>query len=455
MFDKPTHEEVETFASSLAQDSRLWEVDIECSLAHARMLGQTGVIPGSEAAQIITGLERVRERLASGEVTFSPTAEDVHSEIERFLKEDIGPIAGKLHTGRSRNDQVATDIRLFLSRQMDALNSEIARLQKWLLTAAERFTHAPMPGLTHMQHAQPVSLAHHLLAYFWMFERDRARFREATERTLVLPLGSAALAGTPHRLDREAVARELGFRSISENSLDAVSDRDFAIEALAAGSILAMHLSRMAEEIVLWQTPEFGFVRLDDSVTTGSSIMPQKKNPDVAELIRGRTGRSYGALSGLLVMMKGLPLAYNRDMQEDKEHLFTGIDNALACTRLMRICLEGAEFRTDRMAAALNGDFSNATDLADCLVEKGVPFREAHSIVGQIVNFCLSHSRTLESLSTTELKNFNNAFDDTTPARLKHLAAMEARQTPGGTASRAVQIQLQQARAKLEPILSS
>jgi argininosuccinate lyase len=450
MFDKPTHEEVEIFASSLAEDARLWEVDIECSMAHARMLGETGIIPKSEAAQIISGLGRVRERLTSGELIFSPTAEDVHSEIERFLKEEIGPIAGKLHTGRSRNDQVATDIRLYLSRQMGALNSEIARLQEWLVTAAEKFTHVAMPGLTHMQHAQPVSLAHHLLAYFWMLERDRARFSETIERTLVLPLGSAALAGTPHPLDREAVAKELGFRSISENSLDAVSDRDFAIEALAAGSILAMHLSRMAEEIVLWQTPEFGFIRLDDSVTTGSSIMPQKKNPDVAELIRGRTGRSYGALAGLLVMMKGLPLAYNRDMQEDKEHLFTGIDNSLACTRLLRICLEGAEFRTERMAAALNGDFSNATDLADCLVEKGVPFREAHSIVGQIVNFCLNHSRTLESLSALELKNFNNAFDDTTPARLKHLATMEARQTPGGTASRAVQSQLLKARAKLE-----
>jgi len=455
MFDKPTHVEVETFASSLEQDARLWQVDIIASQAHARMLGRTGVIPANEAEQIIAGLARVYQRLEAGEVKFQPTAEDVHSEIERFLKEDIGAVAGKLHTGRSRNDQVATDIRLYLGRQLKELDAELARLQTWLIGAAGIYTMSPMPGLTHMQHAQPVSLAHHLLAYFWMFARDRERSAEAYKRTMVLPLGSAALAGTPHPLDREMVAAELGFLKISENSLDAVSDRDFAIDALAMGATLSMHLSRLAEEIVLWQTPEFGFIRLDDSVTTGSSIMPQKKNPDVAELIRGRTGRSYAALNGLLTLMKGLPLAYNRDMQEDKEHLLNGIDNVIACTRLMRICLECAEFRTERMAQALAGDFSNATDLADCLVEKGVPFREAHSVVGRIVNFCVSHGRTLESLTAAELAGFHASLDAGVLPRLKPIAAMEARKVPGGTASTAVMHQLAQARAAMDALASA
>lgn len=449
MFDKPTHVEVETFASSLEQDARLWQVDIIASQAHARMLGKTGVIPANEAEQIISGLARVYQRIDAGELKFSPQAEDVHSEIERFLKDDIGAVAGKLHTGRSRNDQVATDIRLYLGRQLKELDAELARLQTWLVGAASIHTMSLMPGLTHMQHAQPVSLAHHLLAYFWMFQRDRERFSNAYDRTMSLPLGSAALAGTPHPLDREMVAAELGFLKISENSLDAVSDRDFAIDALAAGATLSMHLSRLAEEIVLWQTPEFGFIRLDDSVTTGSSIMPQKKNPDVAELIRGRTGRSYAALNGLLTLMKGLPLSYNRDMQEDKEHLFNGMDNVIACTRLMRICIECADFKTERMAQALAGDFSNATDLADCLVEKGVPFRDAHSVVGRIVNFCISHGRALESLTAQELAGFHGALDASVLPRLKHIAAMEARKVPGGTSSHAVTQQLAQARAAM------
>lgn len=452
MFDKPTHVEVETFASSLAQDARLWQVDIIASRAHARMLGAAGIISQEESEQIVAGLERVYQRIESGEAQFSPTAEDVHSEIERLLKEDLGALAGKLHTGRSRNDQVATDVRLYLNGQLKALDAELARLQTWLIGAASIHTVSPLPGLTHLQHAQPVSLAHHLLAYFWMFQRDRERIAEARQRTMVLPLGAAALAGTPHPINREMVAEELGFHKISENSLDAVSDRDFALDALSAGAILAMHLSRLAEEIVLWQTPEFGFIRLDDSVTTGSSIMPQKKNPDVAELIRGRTGRSYGALNGLLTLMKGLPLAYNRDMQEDKEHLFSGIDNALSCTRLMRICLECAEFRTERMAAALAGDFSNATDLADFLVEKGVPFREAHSVVGRIVHFCVSHGRALESLTATELSSLHTALDASVLPRLKHIASMEARKVPGGTASTAVTRQLAEARAAMESL---
>lgn len=449
MFDKPTHAEVESFSSSLEIDARLWECDIRASIAHVRMLGRTGVLAETEAAQILDGLETVKCKLASGSLAFSPEAEDVHSEIERFLGEEIGALAGKMHTGRSRNDQVATDLRLYCAERILDLGGEIRRLQSWLCDAAEKFIFQPMPGYTHLQHAQPVTLAHHLLAYFWMLDRDFDRLKEAKARTLILPLGSAALAGTPHRLDREMVARELGFNDISRNSLDAVSDRDFVIEILSTVSTLAMHLSRLSEEIVLWQTPEFRFIRLDDSVTTGSSIMPQKKNPDVAELIRGRCGRAYGALTGALTMMKGLPLAYNRDMQEDKFHLFTGLDNAQACVRLMYVMLASATFETERMKQSLEGDFSNATDLADCLVEKGIAFRDAHAIVGLVVNFCIAHQRTLESLTLEELEKFNNQFTVATIDRLKHSSVIEARKSKGGTASSAVKEQLAFARSKL------
>jgi argininosuccinate lyase len=452
-FEKDLNKDVQSFSSSLDVDTRLWQADLDASIAHARMLGQQGILPQSEAQMIVEGLKNVRleiERaMEAGASPFDPEAEDVHSELERMLRDKIGAVAGKLHTARSRNDQVATACRLTLARETESLCNTIRDLQTWLIETAQAETETMLPGLTHFQHAQPVSLAHHLLAYFWMFSRDHERLIQFRSRCLSLPLGSAALAGTSFPLDRSAVASELGFESLCENSLDAVSDRDFVIEFLSACSILMMHLSRLSEEIIVWTAPEHDFLELDDSVTTGSSIMPQKKNPDVAELIRGKTGRAYGALMGALTMMKALPLAYNRDQQEDKFHLFQGLDVTASSVRLMKTMLEGAIFRREKMAAALNGDFSNATDLADQLARVGIPFREAHEVVGVIVRQCLKTGRALESLALDELREFHSAFDQPSVDLLSHRAVMNARTSRGGTAPKAVLMQLELARQSL------
>ncbi len=452
-FEKDMSAEVARFSSSLAQDLRLWRADITCSIAHAKMLGRQGIIPEAEAAAICHGLEEVRKdieaSLSRGDSPFHADAEDIHSEIERLLREKIGPIAGKLHTARSRNDQVATACRLTIASEAKLLEDEIRLLQAWLVETAERETETIMPGLTHFQHAQPVSLAHHLMAYFWMFDRDRERLEQFRARALALPLGSAALAGTAFPIDREVVARELGFQSLCENSLDAVSDRDFVIEFLSTASLVMMHLSRLSEELIIWSAPEHGFVVLDDSVTTGSSIMPQKKNPDVAELIRGRTGRAYGALMGALTMMKGLPLAYNRDLQEDKVFLFQGLDVAIESVRLMHLMLKNASFNRERMAETLKGDFSNATDLADDLAEKGVAFRDAHEIVGRVVRFCLTEGRALEDLTLDDLRAFHPAFDEKTLQKLQHISVMRSRLSRGGTAPKVVLEQIERAKTRL------
>jgi argininosuccinate lyase len=450
-FEKDLDQEVALFSSSLEIDTRLWDADITGSVAHARMLGRQGILAADEAADIVAGLEQVRAMIKSafeaGKNPFHPQAEDVHSEIERMLREKIGPLAGKLHTARSRNDQVATACRLYIAGESKKLQAELRRLQTWCVATAENETETLLPGLTHFQHGQPVSLAHHLLAYFWMFERDHARLGDFAKRALTLPLGSAALAGTSFPLDRVSVAEELGFSGgVCENSLDAVSDRDFVIEFLSAASLISMHLSRLCEEIIIWSAPEHGFLTLDDSVTTGSSIMPQKKNPDVAELIRGRTGRAYGALMGALTLMKSLPLAYNRDQQEDKFHLFQGLDNTLACVRLMTLMMETAVFNRERMKAALRGDFSNATDLADDLARKGVPFREAHEVIGRIVRHCIERGIALEDMTVADLKPFHPLFDEVSVTQLPHLAVMHARTSRGGTSPSAVKDQL--ARAK-------
>ena len=448
-FEKETDREVAAFSSSIAVDRRLWRADVRGSIAHARMLGACGVLEKDESAAIVAGLEALRADLESGRADFDSAAEDVHGEIERLLREKIGPVAGKLHTARSRNDQVATAFRLELADETAALIAELGALQTWIVEAAERETDTLMPGLTHFQRGQPVSLAHHLLAYFWMHDRDRERLREARARCLTMPLGSAALAGTSFPLDREMTARELGFVAICENSLDAVSDRDFAIELASALSLAAMHLSRLSEELIIWSAPDHGYVTLDDSVTTGSSIMPQKKNPDVAELIRGRCGRAYGALVSLLTTMKGLPLAYNRDLQEDKQPLFEAFDSVRASARLMKLMLSTATFHRERMAASLLGDFSNATDLADDLAAKGTPFREAHEIVGRVVLHCLKSGRALESLTAEELRAFHPAADADTVAKLGHRAVMEARTSRGGAAPSAVRAQIARAKARL------
>jgi argininosuccinate lyase len=442
-FEKQTDEAVEAFTASIGVDARLWEVDIRGSIAHARMLGKVGVLTPEEADAIIAGLHALREDIAAGRIAFDPKAEDIHSEIERLLTERIGAVAGKLHTARSRNDQVATDTRLYLREGIDTLCEQIRLLQKWLLQTARNHLHTILPGFTHLQHAQPVSLAHHLMAYFWMFQRDRERLTDCRKRVNLLPLGSAALAGTSFPLDREMVAQELGFDGLCENSLDAVSDRDFVVEFLACAALVMTHLSRLAEELVLWSTPEFGFVELDDSVTTGSSIMPQKKNPDVAELIRGRMARAVADLTGALVMLKALPLSYNRDLQEDKGFLFDALDTVLSSVSLMHLMLSRAQFRTERMRQAVRGDFSNATDLADYLVRKGMPFRQAHEVVGRVVQYCLKQGVALEDLDVAQLRTFSDLFGADAVQLLQPEAVMQARRSRGGTAPEAVHQQIQ------------
>ncbi len=448
-FEKGTDEAVEAFTASIGVDARLWEVDIRGSIAHARMLGKVGVLTQEESQTIVAGLQALHEEIRAGRVSFNPRAEDIHSEIERLLTERIGAVAGKLHTARSRNDQVATDTRLYLREGIDVLRTAIRDLQEWLVHSAQQHLHTILPGFTHLQHAQPVSLAHHLMAYFWMLQRDRERLSDCRKRVNQMPLGTAALAGTSFPLDREMVAQELGFEGICENSLDAVSDRDFVVEFLSGVALLMTHLSRLAEELILWSTPEFGFVELDDSVTTGSSIMPQKKNPDVAELIRGRVGRVVGDLTGALVMLKALPLSYNRDLQEDKGFLFDALDTARDGVALMHLMLSRAQWRTGRLRQAVQGDFSNATDLADFLVRKGMPFRRAHEVVGRVVQYCLRSGRTLESLQVDELRQFSDLFDEEAVVAIQPETVLQSRRTRGGTAPEAVQAQIARAQQLL------
>lgn len=447
-FTEATNSEVEKFSASMAIDHRLWDVDITASIAHARMLGSVGVITPAEAELIIAGLRSVFDDIKSEKIIFNLQAEDIHSEIELNLTKKIGSLAGKLHTARSRNDQVATDTRLYLAGQVIQLSEEIKSLQNYFLTTAENNLETILPGFTHMQHAQPVSLAHHLMAYYWMFNRDLERLTQSYSRINTLPLGSAALAGTGFPIDRQMVAAELKFNSVTENSLDAVSDRDFVVEFLTNGSLMMMHLSRLCEELIIWSTPEFGFIQMGDSVTTGSSIMPQKKNPDVAELIRGKVGRLYGALMGSLTLLKGLPLSYNRDLQEDKYYLFEGVDTVRSSIRLTLIMLQNTKWQPQNMQKSLRGDLSNATDLADDLVSKGLPFRQAHEITGHVVHHCLKNNVILEDMTLAELKIFSPLFDEKSLTVLPHLAVMKARNSEGGTSPQAVLAQINKAKSK-------
>lgn len=446
-FEGETNALVWQFNQSLPFDRRLWREDIAGSIAHAKMLGRQGIITRSDAATLVSGLTDLRDDLETGKAVLPSDAEDIHSAVEGLLKERLGAVAGRLHTARSRNDQIATDIRLWLRTALDTLQEEITLLRRQLITLAEEHLGVVLPGRTHHQHAQPVLLSHHLLAYFWMLTRDDERLTDCRKRLNFLPLGAGALAGTPFPIDREFVARELGFDGVCPNSLDAVADRDFAVEFCAVASLLQLHLSRLAEELVLWSAPEFGFVELADSVTTGSSIMPQKKNPDVAELIRGKTGRVYGDLTTLLTLMKGLVLTYNKDMQEDKEPLFDAADTVTLCTALMRCMLETASFKPDRMKEVMRGDFSTATDLADALASDGVPFREAHEIIGRIVRDCLKKGMGLEDLTLSDLHQYDSRFTIAALAAITPEASAHARTSQGGTSRPAVEAQLQQARA--------
>ena len=449
-FGKPTERSVEAFTSSLAVDFRLLADDVAGSLAHARMLGRQGIISADDAAAIVAGLRRVYDELGQTPPADPSLWEDVHSLVEGHLRELIGEPAGRLHTGRSRNDQVALDLRLYARRALCEGVELLLGLQRALLALAHRYPDTPMPGYTHLQRAQPVLVAHHLLAYREQFERDIERLQDAYRRADVLPLGSAALAGAAYPLDRQYVADLLGFAAISRNSLDAVSDRDFVLEHLAALALVAMHLSRLAEELVLWCSAEFGFARPDDAFATGSSIMPQKKNPDVAELVRGRSGRVYGNLVALLTALKGLPLAYNRDLQEDKVGYFEALDTALACLQLTAEMIRSLELCPQRLAEAAAGGFSTATDLADFLARKGMPFREAHAVTGAAVN--VAEARGLEQLSDLPaelLATFHPLLAEAGPD-LSVAASLAARDLPGGTAPRRVRRALGEAERALE-----
>jgi argininosuccinate lyase len=446
-FSESTDALINHLNASIGFDQELWRHDIKGSIAHVRMLGKTSIIPAADALTIEAGLVAVRDDIENGLVEFTEEAEDIHMNIETLLHAKIGLVAGKLHTGRSRNDQVATDLRLWLKDEVIELIEKIKDVQKHLFGLSEQNIDVILPGMTHMQHAQPVRLAHHLLAYFWMLERDKGRLRDAFARMDVLPLG--ALAGTTYPIDREFVAKELGFAKISENSLDGVSDRDFAVETTAAMALIMAHLSRISEELIIWNNPEFGWVTMGDNVTTGSSIMPQKKNPDVPELIRGKSGRVYGSLISLLTIIKGLPLAYNKDLQEDKEPIFDAVYTVKICLSSLSVLLANTAFNAQKMAKALKGDFSTATDLADYLVRQNLPFRQAHEVVGKIVKHCLDNGLHLEDLTASDLSKFSALFADAPSDIASVLSSVNSREVPGGVGRSAVLDQIKKAKAIL------
>jgi argininosuccinate lyase len=446
-FGEPPDEAARAFTASLPFDHRLWPYDLQGSEAWARALAKGGVLAEGELEAILRGLGEIRAELQAGTFPFRLALEDIHMNIERRLVEKVGAVGGKLHTGRSRNDQVAVDMRLWLRDEIDALRAALRDVQAALLEQAERHRECPMPGYTHLQRAQPVLLAHHLLAYVFMLGRDRERLADARRRADVCPLGAAALAGTTAPVDRHALARALGFREAAPNSMDAVSDRDFALEFCAAAAIAAMHLSRLGEEVVLWASAEFGFVELPDAYATGSSIMPQKKNPDIAELVRGKTGRVYGDLVRLLTVMKGLPLAYHSDMQEDKEAFFDAADTLRACLGILAPFLRALRFRTDRLRTLAGEGFSTATDLAGYLVQRGLPFREAHEVVGRAVRLALERGVRLEALPLEELRALSPLFGPDFRDAVSVEASLAARSVYGGTAPEAVARALEEARA--------
>lgn len=433
-FGEQTAALVEEFTSSLHFDRRLYRYDIIGSIAHARMLARQGILASEEAETIIQGLEAIQEEIDTGAFVFDPAAEDIHMAIEQRLIARVGEVGRKLHTARSRNDQVALDVRLYLRDQVQELLAALIELRRSGARLARRYFGLIMPGYTHLQRAQPVLFAHHLLAYDEMFRRDQARLQEALARINVLPLGAAALAGTTFPIDPAYTAELLDFPALARNSLDAVSDRDFIVEFLASASLIMVHLSRLAEELVIWSTTEFGFVEIADAYCTGSSIMPQKKNPDVPELIRGKSGRVFGHLMALLTTLKGLPLAYNRDLQEDKEPLFDTVDTVLASVRLMAGVLENLKVRSERLAAALKGGFLTATDMADYLVTRGVPFRTAHAQVGETVRYAESQGKDLAELTLVEIQRFAPQAEADLFDWLKIKQAVARRRSPGGTA---------------------
>ncbi len=431
-FTKETDSMTDHFHSSISFDKRLYRQDINGSIAHAEMLGRQGIIPLDESKLIQSALKEILADIEAGRVDFDEKAEDIHMNVELLLIKRIGDAGKRLHTGRSRNDQVALDARLYVKDEITEIKSLIKSLIASLNDIARAHTDTIMPGYTHLQKAQPVTLAHHFLAYVEMFKRDYDRLTDTYKRTDVMPLGSGALAATTYPLDREVVRELLSFDAITLNSMDAVSDRDFCIELLGALSVVMMHLSRFCEEIVLWSSHEFKFVELDDGYSTGSSIMPQKKNPDMAELIRGKTGRVYGGLMGLLTVMKGLPLAYNKDMQEDKEYIFDAIDTVKMCLPVFTGMITTMRINEKTLYKAAGGGFTNATDAADWLVKQGVPFRDAHEIIGRLVLYCINTSKALEDLTLEEYRDISPVFNESVFAAISLEACVNARNVPGG-----------------------
>ena len=448
-FQGGTDARVEAFTESVSFDYRLAPYDILASIAHAEMLGAQGIIAKADARKIVAGLKAILKEVEAGKFEFRAELEDVHMNVEAALTKRIGAVGGRLHTARSRNDQVATSLRLWLRSRVDEIQEALLALRRALLAQAEAHVGTVMPGYTHLQRAQPVSLAHHLLAYSQMLRRDGERLSEARARVNVLPLGAGALAGTSHPIDRKMVAKKLGFASVAENSMDAVSDRDFALEFTSAAAIAMMHLSRLGEEIILWASGEFGFVELADSFATGSSLMPQKKNPDVAEIVRAKSGRVVGDFMALLTLMKGLPLTYNRDMQEDKESLFDAADTLLASLEVMAPMVESMRFRPEAMALAAEGGYMTATDLADAMVRRGVPFREAHEAAGRAVRIALEKGVALGKLSAEDLKEADARLDLGDLADTDLQKSLRARSSAGGASVRSVRAQIRAEKKRL------
>ncbi len=449
-FTASAEEWVDEFGASISFDQELVLEDLQGSMAHAAMLEKCGILTKDEAGTIIGGLKQLKEKAEKKELEFSSKYEDIHLNLEKMLTELVGPVGGKLHTARSRNDQVATDMHLYLKEQVSEILGLIAEFQQTLVGKAEQHVETIMPGYTHLQRAQPISFAHHLMAYFWMLERDKQRFKGALERINISPLGAGALAGTTFPIDREYTAELLGFAGIYENSLDAVSDRDFIIEFMSASSMMMMHLSRLAEEIILWSSQEFRFIELDDTFATGSSIMPQKKNPDMAELIRGKTGRVYGGLVSLLTVLKGLPLAYNKDMQEDKEGMFDTVKTVKGSLKIFSGMVETMNVNEQVMEESVRKDFSNATELADYLAAKGMPFREAHEVVGKLVLDCIGRGCYLADLPFEVYQASSSLFEEDIYEALNPRNAVIRRNSAGGTGFAEVTAQINKAKKLLK-----
>jgi len=448
-FQKSTDKSVDDFNSSIRFDQRLYKQDILGSIAHAKMLGKQDIIPTEDSEKIVTELKNILADIEAGKVEFLIDAEDIHMNIEKILTDRIGDAGKKLHTGRSRNDQVALDIKMYVRDCEDEILVMLKELVSVLISIAENNLDTIMPGYTHLQKAQPITLAHHFMAYVQMFMRDIERIKEYRNRVNVMPLGSGALAGTTYNLDREFVMKELSFDSITNNSLDGVSDRDFAIELCFGISLIMMHLSRFCEELILWSSHEFSFVEMDDAYSTGSSIMPQKKNPDVAELIRGKVGRVYGSLTGLLTVMKGIPLAYNKDMQEDKEQLFDAIDTLFMCLPVFTNMVKTMKINKETMLKGAKGGYTNATDAADYLVKKGMPFRNAHEVIGKLVFYSISNNKALDELSIEEYNQFSEIFDNDIYDAISMETCVSQRKVPGAPSADAVKNSIAIAKTQL------